>query len=80
MINDTLYERMNRIRDLINIPCKQHILLQDRVVWNALCDSMDAIEDIEKVLEDYLKEEGDNFSRLSTKRIAQNSLRIVMLC
>ena len=63
MINNTLYERMNRIRDLINMPRRQHVLMQDRVVWNDLCDSMDAIEDIEKVLEDFLKEEGDSSNK-----------------
>ena len=57
MINNTLYERMNRIRDLVNIPRKQHILLQDRVVWNDLCESMDAIEDREKIIQDFLRED-----------------------
>lgn len=60
MINNTLYERMNRIRDLINMPRRQHILMQDLPVWRILCDSMDAIEDTEKVLEDFLKEDVDN--------------------
>ena len=60
MINNTLYERMNRIRDLINIPRRQHILMQDLPVWRILCDSMDAIQDTEKVLEDFVKEDVNN--------------------
>ena len=57
MINNTLYERMNRIRDLINIPRRQHILMQDLSVWQMLCESMDTIEDTEKALEDFVKED-----------------------
>ena len=60
MINNTLYERMNRIRDLINMPRRQHILMQDLSVWHTLCESMDTIEDTEKALEDFLKEDVDN--------------------
>lgn len=60
MINNTLYERMNRIRDLINMPRRQHVLMQDLPMWHILCESMDAIEDTEKVLEDFLKEDVDD--------------------
>jgi hypothetical protein len=60
MIKNTLYERMSEIRDLINIPRKQHILLQDHAMWHMLCDAMDDIEDTEKVLEDFLKEDVDS--------------------
>ena len=60
MINNTLYERMNRIRDLINMPRRQHVLMQDLFVWYMLCESMDTIEDTEKVLENFVKEDVDN--------------------
>ena len=60
MINNTLYERMNRIRDLINMPRRQHVLMRDLSMWHMLCESMDAIEDTEKVLEDFLKEDVDD--------------------
>ena len=60
MIKNTLYERMSEIRDLINIPRKQHILLQDSAMWNVLCNAMDDIENTEKVLEDFLKEYVDS--------------------
>ena len=60
MSDNTLYELMSEIRDLINRPRKQHILLQDNALWSKLCDSMDAVEDTEKVLTDYLKEDLDS--------------------
>ncbi len=60
MINNTLYERMSKIRDLINMPRRQHVLMQDLPMWRILCDSMDAIQDTEKVLEDFLKEDVDD--------------------
>ena len=60
MINNTLYERMNRIRDLINMPRRQHILMQDLSMWYILCEAMDTIGDTEKALEDFLKEGVDN--------------------
>ena len=60
MINNTLYERMNRIRDLINMPRRQHVLMQDLSMWHMLCESMDTIEDTEKALEDFVKEDVDN--------------------
>lgn len=60
MSTHTLYERMNRIRDLINIPRRQHTLMQDISMWHMLCESMDTIEDTEQVLEDFLKEDADD--------------------
>ena len=60
MVNNTLYEHMNRIRDLINMPRRQHILMQDLSVWHTLCESMDVIGDTEKILEDFLKEDVDD--------------------
>ncbi len=60
MIKNTLYERMSEIRDLINMPRKQHILLQDRAMWHILCNAMDDIEDTERVLEDFLNEDVDS--------------------
>lgn len=60
MSSNTLYERMNRIRDLINMPRRQHTLMQDISMWYMLCESMDTIEDTEQVLEDFLKEDVDD--------------------
>ena len=60
MSNNTLYERMNRIRDLINMPRRQNDLMKDLSMWHMLCESMDTIEDTEQVLEDFLKEDADD--------------------
>ena len=60
MSNNTLYERMHRIRDLINMPRRQHILMQDISMWYMLCESMDAIEDTEQALKGFLKEGVDD--------------------
>ena len=60
MINNTLYEQMNRIRDLINMPRRQHVLMRDLSMWHTLCESMDTVEDTEKVIEDFLKEDIDS--------------------
>lgn len=59
MINNTISGRMSEIRDLINMPRRQHILMQDLSMWDMLCESMDAIGDMDKVLEDFLKEDVD---------------------
>ena len=60
MANNTLYERMSEIRELIHIPRKRHILLRDRDLWHILWNSMDDIEDTETVLEDFLKANVDS--------------------
>lgn len=57
MVNNILHKRMSEVRDLINIPRKQSILLQNLFEWYDLCDSMDTIEDTEKSLEHFLKED-----------------------
>lgn len=63
MIKNSLYERMRKIRDLINMPRKQHILLQDKAMWHMLCNAMDDIEDTEIVLEDFLTENVDSIDK-----------------
>ena len=60
MSNNTLYERMNRIRNLINMPRRQNDLMQDLFMWHMLCESMDTIEETEQVLEDFVKEDADD--------------------
>ena len=42
------------IRDLINEPRKQHLLLKDSAAWNMLCSSLDVIEDTDYCLEAFL--------------------------
>ncbi len=46
-MNGILCERTNEIRDLINSPRKQAALLEDSVLWNMMCSSLDIIEDTE---------------------------------
>ncbi len=65
-----LYQKMSKIRDLINSSRKQNILLQDNILWHMLCSCMDTIEDTEEALENFLKsdtnssDEGRNYLRI----------------
>lgn len=63
MADNTLYERTSEIRELIHIPRKRDILLRDRDLWHILWDSVDAIEDTEKILESFLKEDVNGSDR-----------------
>jgi energy-converting hydrogenase A subunit M len=45
---------ITQIREYINKPRKQHVLLKDHAAWNQLCSSMDVIGDIELALDAYL--------------------------
>jgi hypothetical protein len=44
----------SKIRDFINNPRKQHILLKDSTDWNQLCSSMDALGDTSATIDAYL--------------------------
>ena len=68
MIDNTLYERTSEIRELIHIPRKRHILLRDHDLWHILWDSVDGIEDIERVFDNFLKADVDSSDK-STKRL-----------
>ncbi|MFQ5914891.1 MAG: hypothetical protein ACE5JS_17120 [Nitrospinota bacterium] len=52
----TIYDYTARIRDLINAPRKQFLLIEDRDVWLKLCSSLDAIGDTDLALDSYLAE------------------------
>jgi len=54
---ETISELESRIRDLINHPRKQHLLLKDRAKWLKLCSSLDVIGDTELAMESYLQME-----------------------
>lgn len=56
-MNNSLDSQINRIRDLINSPRKQHALLQDSALWYMLCSCMDTIGDTEYALESFIKED-----------------------
>src|SRR5262245_8220242 len=49
----TLHERVNRIRDLVNLPRRLHRLCQSPK-WDQLCSSMDVLEDTELATDFYL--------------------------
>ncbi len=48
-----IFENIDNIRDLINHPWKQNILIQDKIIWNKLCSSLDAIEDAQHSINFY---------------------------
>lgn len=66
-MSNPLYQKMSKIRDLINSSRKQNILLQDKILWHMLCSCMDTVEDTELALESFLKldigssDEGKNY-------------------
>ena len=57
-----LDERIKEIRDLINKPRKQSVLMQNSAMWLMLCSCMDAVQDTEEALESYLMKDKDNDS------------------
>ena len=59
-MSNPLYQKMSKIRDLINSSHKQNILLQDNILWHMLCSCMDTIEDTELALESFLKLDTDS--------------------
>ena len=69
-MSNPLYEKISKIRDLINSSRKQNILLQDNILWHMLCSCMDTIGDTEEALESFLKldtdtsDEGRNYLRV----------------
>ena len=69
-MSNPLYQKISKIRDLINSSRKQNILLQNNILWHMLCSCMDTIGDTEEVLESFLKldtdnsDEGSNYLRI----------------
>lgn len=69
-MSNPLYQKMSKIRDLINSSRKQNILLQDNILWHMLCSCMDTVEDTELALESFLKldtdssDDGRNYLRI----------------
>src|SRR4030042_2242883 len=48
---------ISEIRDLINKPRKQHLLIKDKELWNQLCSSLDVIQDTDLSLDSYLEKD-----------------------
>ena len=69
-MSNLLYQKMSKIRDLINSSRKQNILLQDNILWHMLCSCMDTVEDTELALESFLKLDTDSYDE------GRNYLRI----
>lgn len=53
----SIYDQTARIRDLINAPRKQSLLLKDRDAWLKLCSSLDVIGDTDVALDSYLSDQ-----------------------
>ena len=45
---------LKKIQDLCNHPWKRELLLNDKIKWNKLWTSMDAIEDTQLAIDAYL--------------------------
>lgn len=61
--------QISNIRDLINKPRKQHLLLRDKEFWNQLCSSLDVLQDTDLALDSYLEkdfpeETGEKYLRI----------------
>ena len=51
----SVLDQIEVIRDFINSPRKQHLLLSQMADWNKLCSSLDVVGDTELAIESYLK-------------------------
>lgn len=52
---ETIAKLESQIRELINSPRKQHLLLKDKAAWNKLCSALDVIGDTELAIEEYVQ-------------------------
>jgi hypothetical protein len=50
-------ELISRIREFINRPRKQNLLLKDKRFWNQLTSSLDVVQDTDLALDDYAKDD-----------------------
>jgi hypothetical protein len=51
----SIEQQISQIRDLINEPRKQHLLLRNHQLWNQLCSSLDVVQDTDVAMEAYLQ-------------------------
>jgi hypothetical protein len=49
-----MYKYTKEIRDFINEPRRQYVLLENRRLWSQLCTSLDVIEDADLAVESYV--------------------------
>jgi len=74
-----LDERITEIRDLINRPRKQNILLQDNALWLMLCSCMDTIQDTEEALESSLTKDNDSSDTGSKYLLVYGALQALFI-
>lgn len=65
----SIEQSISQLRDLINKPRKQHLLLKDSKLWNQLCSSLDVVQDTDLALDSYLEKDfsediGDQYLRV----------------
>src|SRR4030042_5169607 len=65
----SIEQQISQIRDLINKPRKQHLLLGNNRLWNQLCSSVDVVQDTDIAMEAYLQnafpqDEGEKYIRV----------------
>jgi hypothetical protein len=51
----TIEQQISQIRDVINKPRKQHLLLKNKSLWNQLCSSLDVVQDTDIAMGAYLQ-------------------------
>lgn len=54
-MNNFVDEKIKLVRDFINHPWKQRLLISDKVKWDKLCSSMDVIEDTQVAINYYFQ-------------------------
>jgi len=65
----SIEQQISQIRDLINKPRKQYLLLKNNRLWNQLCSSLDVVQDTDIAMEAYLRNafpegEGEKYIRV----------------
>jgi len=65
----SIERQISQIRDLINKPRKQHLLLKNNQFWSQLCSSLDVVQDTDIAMEAYLRnafpaDEGEKYIRV----------------
>jgi hypothetical protein len=65
----SIEQQISQIRDFINEPRKQHLLLKNNPLWNQLCSALDVVQDTDIAMEAYLQNpfpggEGEKYIRV----------------
>lgn len=85
----SIEQQISQIRDLINKPRKQHLLLKNHSLWNQLCSSLDVVQDTDIAMEAYLQnafpqDEGEKYIRvygiLQVLVVQQDAVKHLIAC